>query len=98
MQIPDACEALKNGSQVEIVYDGETRLIEFHTIGVSKDGRPIARVWQVQGGSKSGDSTGWKLLRLNDMQFVKIGNDQSNAPRSGYKRGDRAIFKIYCEL
>jgi hypothetical protein len=98
MQIPEACEALRNRKQVEIVYDGQPRLIEFHTIGFSKDGRPIARVWQVQGGSNSGDGSGWKLLRLNDVQFVKIAEGESEAPRSGYKWGDRAITDIRCEL
>jgi len=55
------------------------------------------RVWQARGGSNSG-ANGWKLLRLDEVVSGHICPEHSNAPRQGYKRGDRAMARIVCQL
>src|SRR5262245_53322076 len=98
MWISQACEALKNGRVLELRYDGYHRCVEVHAVGYTKDGNPIMRVWQVSGGSVSNESTGWKLLRLDEATGAVISNDQSSAPRSGYRHNDRAMERIVCQL
>ena len=56
------------------------------------------RVWQVQGGSVGGTSVGWKLLRMDEAAELKISEDASEAPREGYKKGDPAMTRIFCEV
>lgn len=93
-----ACEALQSEKCLELRYDGYTRLVEVHAVGTTQDGYPIMRVWQVTGGSRSGERTGWKLMRLDKTGSFGIFDEQSQAPRRGYRRGDRDIAVIRCQI
>lgn len=92
------CEALSSQKCVELRYDGFTRIVEVHAVGVTKDGNGIARVWQVRGGSNSGERMGWKLLRLDETFTTHMIDEKSEAPRRGYKRGDVAMSRIFCQI
>jgi len=93
-----ACEALSAGKSLSITYDGYSRIVEVHAVGTTNDGNPIMRVWQVSGGSASGERTGWKLLRLDKTWGYGLTDEGSQAPRRGYKRGDPAIEVIRCQV
>jgi hypothetical protein len=56
------------------------------------------RVWQVRGGSVSGERVGWKLMRLDETFSAHVIDEKSNAPRHGYKRGDRDMKIITAQL
>lgn len=92
------CNAISSSKCLEIYYDDFNRIIEVHAVGFTKDNYPVARVWQVSGGSQSGASAGWKLLRLDRVSSIKVSAQKSEAPRSGYKPGDSAMARIVCQL
>jgi len=56
------------------------------------------RVWQTRGGSVSGERVGWKLMRLDEALSAHVIDEPSEAPRTGYKRGDVAMKMIKCQL
>ena len=85
------CEALKTGMCLEIRYDGFVRIVEVHAVGFSEEGHALMRVWQVSGGSSSGEPRGWKLLRLDEATGYGVSGNISKAPRPGYKSGDKAM-------
>lgn len=93
-----ACEALQQGCCLELQYDGYSRIVEVHAVGTTRDGNPIMRCWQVRGGSVSGERAGWKLFRLDEARGGLIYKERSQAPRTGYKRGDPAIAFIRCQI
>jgi hypothetical protein len=93
-----ACEALRQQRCLDIRYDGFSRVVEVHAVGVSSAGHDIMRVWQVRGGSVSNERIGWKLLRLDEVLSVNILSEKSFAPRQDYRRGDRAMQRIICEV
>jgi hypothetical protein len=93
-----ACEALNAKKCLEIRYDGFSRIVEVHAVGTTDDGNPVMRVWQVSGGSASGERTGFKLMRLDKTWGLGVSNEVSQAPRRGYKRGDKAISIIRCQV
>lgn len=93
-----ACDALRKGCCLEIRYDGFSRVVEVHAVGVTSAGHDVMRVWQIRGGSVSNEPVGWKLLRLDEAMGVAILNERSAAPRHGFKRGDRAMQRIICEV
>lgn len=73
-------------------------MVEVHAVGFTKDGKEIMRVWQVSGGSVSNEPVGWKLLRLDETTGAALTKDPSAAPRAGYKRDDRAMERIICQI
>lgn len=93
-----ACEALGAGKRLELRYDGYSRVVEVHAVGVTKDGNGIMRVWQVRGGSNSGERQGWKLFRLDETFSSHVIDEESEAPRRGYARGDKAMWIIHCQV
>lgn len=93
-----ACEALRSGHVLQLRYDGYTRDVEVHAVGQTKEGNDVMRVWQVAGGSVSNEPVGWKLLRLDEATGAFLTKMKSQAPRYGYKRGDRVMERIACQI
>jgi hypothetical protein len=98
MLVETACQAIQSAKVVELSYDGYSRTVEVHAVGYTNRDRPIMRVWQLSGGSASGEQVGWKLLRLEDALSGAITEQSSQAPRAGYRRGDPAMARIVCEV
>jgi len=93
-----ACDALRAGKRLSITYGGFTRIVEVHAVGTTDDGNPVMRAWQVSGGSRSRNPEPWRLFRLDRTWQYAILDEASEAPRSGYKRGDRHIARIRCQI
>jgi hypothetical protein len=84
-----ACEALRTGKRLALNYDGFPRVVEVHAVGRTQENNWVMRVWQVRGGSVHNEPVGWKLMRLDEASSGRmLDNEVSNAPRTGYKRGD----------
>lgn len=92
------CNALNKGVCLEIQYDGFSRIVEVHAVGISTAGNEVMRVWQVRGGSVGGERTGWKMLRLSETLGLKLTDEKSLAPRPGYKQDDPHMTRIICQL
>ena len=93
-----ACEALRKGRRLELHYDGFTRVVEVHAVGVARDGHPLMRVFQVRGGSRGGEPTGWKLMRIDEAIAVNLLDEPSEAPRAGYADSDPALVIVDCAV
>ena len=92
------CRALNEGKRLELRYDGFSRVVEVHAVGCSNAGHNIMRVYQVRGGSESNERVGWKIFRLDEASSAHILDERSEVPRSDYKRGDKAMSRMFCEL
>jgi hypothetical protein len=68
-----AYAALQAGLRLELCYDGYSRVVEVHTIGVLKDRNKARSVYQVRGGSNSGEPESWKMF-LFDKIFCRAPN------------------------
>src|ERR1700733_11289593 len=91
-------DSINNKQCIEIVYHGFSRVVEPHTFGNTTAGNDAIRAWQVRGGSVSNEPVGWKLFRLDEMPDVQLLNEAAQAPRQGYKRGDKGMQIIYCQM
>jgi hypothetical protein len=98
MWVQTACEALQSGLVLQLRYDGYTRDVEVHAVGTTKEHHAVMRVWQVAGGSVSHEPVGWKLLRLDEATGAFVTKQKSLAPRTGYKRGDKTMSTIKCQV
>lgn len=79
------------GVCLSISYNGYARIVEVHAVGVTRAGNRVMRVWQVSGGSSSGEPVGWKLMSVNEAHSLALTEQRSQAPREGYRRGDKAM-------
>lgn len=98
MQVSVACEALQTRSVLALRYNGHQRLVEVHVVGVSRDRHEIMRVWQISGGSVSGNPVGWKMIHLADATEAHITRQTSHAPRLDYNPDDPAMARIICRV
>jgi hypothetical protein len=93
-----AREAIEKRLCLELTYDGFVRVVEVHVVGESSAGHLVMRVWQIEGGSSSGEGPGWKLLRLEEARAPALSYLPSGAPRPGFKCGDKQLRKILAEV
>jgi hypothetical protein len=93
-----AVKALGKGKVLEFQYDGYSRWVEVHAVGWSSKDHPIMRCWQVRGGSVHNEPVGWKLMRTDEAYGIVITDERSQAPRPGYRSGDRAMRSIIAQL
>ncbi|WP_370677311.1 hypothetical protein [Pleomorphomonas sp. PLEO] len=93
-----ALAAMKSGVCLELQYDGYPRLVEVHAVGETKKGSICMRVFQVGGGSASGETVGWKLMTIDKASAAHLTATPSEAPRPGYVHGDSVMAVIYGEL
>lgn len=89
--------AIQNQLKIRFYYDGGFRIVEPHTVGYSRNGYILLRGFQVSGYSRSGNSNGWKLFRLDESQNQSICDEKFEA-RPGYKMNDSHIPHILAQL
>ena len=89
--------AIKNRHVLSLNYDGYDRLVEPHTYGISKAGHDVLRCYQTAGGHAKPGHT-WDLLLTSKIRALLDTQKQFVGPRPEYRRGDRGMTRIYCEL
>ncbi len=92
------CQAILAGKCIQLTYSDYIRVVEVHAAGYTKDENAVIRVWQVRGGSVSNEPVGWKLMRLDEAESMHIIDEDSQAPRQGYKRDDKHIPRIMGQI
>lgn len=85
-------EAARSGLALDIIYDGKSKTVEVHAVGPGH-----ARVFQTAGES-SRPLPSWALLKLDKLTGATLTATPSEAPRLGYKKGDKQIAEILYEL
>ncbi len=88
--------AIKNQNVIEFYYEDELRTVEPHCYGVTTAGNEGLRAYQIGGYSSSG-SMGWKMYDLGKADSIEITDDTFEV-RSGYRRGDKGMSRIYAEI
>ena len=91
------CDAIKNLYLIRFYYNGGFRDVEPHCYGITTAGNPGLRAFQVSGFSESG-KLGWKMFDLSKASSIIILDDTFLEPRAGYKRNDKGMTKIFCQI
>ena len=93
-------EAIRNRQVLLVEYGGVpgAREIEPHACGVSRVGNEVVRAFQVDGPSRSGRTTGWKLMRLDNIQSLEVSGETFEETRPHYARGDKHMIVIHEQL
>jgi hypothetical protein len=91
------CRAILEKRIVELRYHGYSRIVEPYAYGRARDGEELLRCYQLSGGSQSGERTGWKLLKTSEIFALQLA-DSHFISRPEYRRGDKAMKFIHCQL
>jgi hypothetical protein len=94
---PTICAAINGKQLLDLRYHGYARIVEPYAYGRDKNGDAILRCFQISGGSESGQASGWKILKMADAFAI---HEQKNtfSPRPEYRRGDKAMVSMFCQL
>lgn len=91
------CQAIREKRIIELRYHDYSRIVEPYAHGRGRDGEGLLRCYQLRGGSASGERAGWKLLKTAEIFMLDL-TDSYFSPRPEYRRADRAMEFIHCQL
>lgn len=66
-------KAIENKNVITFVYNGYYRTAEPHHYGILNEKKQL-QAYQVKGGSKSGNPTGWKNFELDKIEKLFLSN------------------------
>ena len=93
MQQPALVDAITRRKVVELRYHRYSRIVEPYVYGAGRDGLERIRCYQIAGDSESGEMTGWKLLRVDEIVSLRV-TQSSFRVRPDYRRDDPVIVQV----
>jgi hypothetical protein len=91
-------QGIKEKRHLSFTYDGYPRVVEPHAHGVTSTGKESLRCYQVRGSGKDPNGSPWHLMTVSKMMNLTVTEEYFPGPRPEYKKGDRHLSPIYCEL
>ena len=92
------CDAIHNRCVLRFNYDGHPRIVEPYAYGLSRTLREVMRCYQTGGSSRSGGVPAWRLMKVDKIRFLAVTQEHFIGERAGYKKGDKGMSTIFCEL
>ncbi|OIQ92250.1 hypothetical protein GALL_258460 [mine drainage metagenome] len=89
--------AVQNKEVLSFTYEGYTRVVEPHAVGVSTAGHKVLRCFQV-GGHHEKQNHNWDLVLLSKIVGLSATGQRFSSERLGYKGGDKGMITIYAQL
>ena len=90
--------AIRDRTALEFFYNGQPRIVEPQTYGISTAGHPILRGYQRGGGSSSGYTKGLRLFEVRKMSKVRLTSERFGEARSEHNPSDTAMSKVIISL
>jgi predicted DNA-binding transcriptional regulator YafY len=90
--------AIRQKRRLQVDYDGAARVFEPHTLGADASGALLVCGYQVRGGSRSGQSSGWKTFSLARIGAVAALDEHFHQPRPEYQHDDPGFARIDAQL
>lgn len=76
-------------------YDGLDRVVAPFVVGVSSEGNPLLRGFQLEGGSRSGKVGGWRVFQIRKIKDVENYQDFFNKEDFKFDDVYPWIYKVY---
>jgi hypothetical protein len=91
-------DAIRNRRVLEFSYNGQPRIVEPQTYGISTTGHPLLRGFQRTGGSISGYTTGLRLFEIGKISDLRQKRESFAKARPKHNPNDRAMSKVIISL
>ena len=92
MQDARICQAISKKLVLQISYNNKVRLIEPHAYGVDALGNDLLNGWQQT------PQPVWRSFRLHRVTLISTTPAHFERPRPEYKRNDKTLSRIYCQV
>ena len=92
------CDAIENQNTLNFQYDGLHRRVEPHKMGKTTAGNLVLSGYQIGGRSHSNSVPYWRLYKLSKIKGLIKNKERFDGPRREYKRTDKRMTHIYCQL
>lgn len=76
-------------------YCESDRVVAPFVIGVSSEGNPLMRGYQLEGVSKSGKGDGWRVFQIRKMENIENHQDYFNTEDFDFQRHYPWIYKVF---
>jgi len=80
---------------VIFTYGASDRLVAPFVIGVSSDGNPLMRGYQLEGHSRSGKGEGWRVFQIDKIENLADGQDFFYPADFDFDEFYPWIYKVY---
>ena len=87
-------KAINSHLKLTFDYNGGHRLVEPYCFGVSTADNLVLRAYQIDGYSKSGKSSGWKMFCIDKIDGLRLKQEQFHRIRPDYNPDDPAMIEI----
>jgi predicted DNA-binding transcriptional regulator YafY len=91
-------DAIRNRKVLEFSYNGQSRIVEPQTYGISTTGHAILRGYQRSGGSISGYTTGLRLFETAKISQLRETGEKFAEAQPEHNANDRAMSKVIISL
>ncbi len=92
------CTAINKRRLLRFYYIPGWRTVEPHAHGESTQGHDLLRAFQTEGASASGEHVNRKLFRVDLLSNLELLEETFSAPRPEYRRDNKQMARIYCQL
>jgi hypothetical protein len=90
--------AIRNRNVLEFSYNGLYREVEPHAYGLSHTNKEVIRCYQTSGCSSSEVVPCWRLMEVYQIMGLTVTPRHFVGTRPGYRKGDKSMSIIFCEL
>jgi hypothetical protein len=88
-------EAMDWPQLVIFLYDGSDRVVAPFVIGVSSEGNPLLRGYQLEGNSRSGKGEGWRIFQIDKIENLANHQDFFYREDFDFDQFYPWIYKVY---
>jgi len=88
-------DAMEWPQLVVFLYGASDRVVAPFVVGVSSEGNPLMRGYQLEGVSRSGKGKGWRVFQIRKMENLENFQDFFDADDFDFVRSYPWIYKVF---
>lgn len=92
------CDAIHNRCVLKFTYHGHPRVVEPHAYGLSRARNEVICCYQTGGTSRSHKVPDLRLMEVDGIKSLTVTEEHFVGVRIGYRKGDKHMSTIFCEL
>lgn len=93
-----ALQALQESRCLNLTYCDCYRVVEVHTVGITRAGNPAMSAYQIDGQTDSTPIPNWRLFCFDECFNVSLSNLPASPPRPDYSKGAKQFGRIDAEF